>query len=768
VLDLEKLKGHLAAWTAAEQTPWGRAKIAALYAELGEIERATDLANQSLREVRGRLGASRAELELLSLESWLIVLTELLAGNFWGRTRQIRDRLADLARDHCDPDAIREWFHNKVQAAEPPRKTRETEKVGFDPGIRRRSIRVGGGGIDPDDLVPAFGVLRLVETAPCVLSTQHMSFLGYEAAHAAVWLEPVAPFWTLGFIVRSHDDESIEQFIDRAAVALYDPPHVERIWQVLIRLARTTLNRVPSDPRAASNDPICKMGAVALDLLSRLAFRLNPAAQRELLNLLVQWLGHDAAARSWMFDSEMDSLITRLVFALPAAELPNAALALLASPLLGENGFGAREHSIWPDPVDALFQRTDWPETVSVVPATLVLRLTNALQSGDRTSTIRAAARLEFLHNRKWLNPSQEQAFEDALWSRAAPFKLPLHLGGTDPRHWFDWPGAAQHGVEKVARQLLISTPLLPILQPDGKSMHPDVLTDIAERFLQLRELTTPLFRRSPTLSLQVEEAETLVGHLEQWWPQNSAALIDLRRNEHWRFVIEADVPNQLCAAIAAMFGDALLLIFRDHGPLAQRIKELLGQIEAAEFSPARAVVGLLGAKLLSIDLAADKIEHLLFSDMPRDISNGGWMVLAWYRAHHCGILGDLPPARLVEILAQRVTLRAERGLDRACDWLTVIVREFGVAASTRTMVMRALATLLDVTDLKRWGQQFERGMAARAEANRLIELRTSAMGLASAFASTSAENEPVLERWKTIADTDPLPEVRRAWRYTE
>jgi len=486
------------------------------------------------------------------------------------------------------------------------------------------------------------------------------------------------------------------------------------------------------------------------------------------LDLLVKWLGHDAAARSWMFDSEMNSLITRLVFALPAADLPTTALVLLAVPLLGENGFGARDHSIWPDPADALFQRTDWPETVPVVPNALVLRLTHALQNGDRNSTIRAAARLEFLHNRKWLSSPQEQTFEGALWSRVAPSKLPLHLDSADPRRWFDWPGAVQHGVEIVAKQWLISAPLPQVLQSDGKSIQTDVMTNIAERFLQLRELTTPLFRRPPTLSLQLAEIEALVGHMEQWWPQNSAALIDVRRSERWRFVIEAEVPIQLCAAIAALFGDAPLLIFRDHGPLTQRIKDLLGQIEAAEFSTARAAVGLLGAKLLSNDLTAGKIENLLFSDAPREISNGGWMVLAWYRAHYSGILSDPPPARLVDILAQRVTLRAEHGLDRACKWLTIIVREFGIAASTRAMVTRALATLLDVTDLKRWGQQFERGMATREEANRLIELRTSAMGLASAFASTSAENEPVLERWKTIADTDPLPEVRRAWRYTE
>src|SRR5947209_12545050 len=102
------------------------------------------------------------------------------------------------------------------------------------------------------------------------------------------------------------------------------------------------------------------MGGVALVLVSRFAFRLNETQLRELLELAIKWLGHEIAARSWVFDDKVGSLVRRVVFALPSAQLPSAAVELLQVPLLGENQFGSRDHSNWPDPVDALFKRDDW------------------------------------------------------------------------------------------------------------------------------------------------------------------------------------------------------------------------------------------------------------------------------------------------------------------------------------------------------------------------------------------------------------------------
>jgi hypothetical protein len=187
--------------------------------------------------------------------------------------------------------------------------------------------------------------------------------------------------------------------------------------------------------------------------------------------------------------------------------------------------------------------------------------------------------------------------------------------------------------------------------------------------------------------------------------------------------------------------------------------------MEKTGFDISRAAVGMLCAGAWTSDQAALNIEKTLFGDFSEDLSSGGWMVLAWHRAHAIGIVNTPPPPRLSDLLAQRIAFRSERGLEQACAWLATIVREFGISPSSREMLLRTLGTLIDVTDLERWEREFNAGMTTQTEALRLIELRANAARLAAALAETSSETSPVLERWKAITLADPLPEVQRGWR---
>ena len=769
VLDLEKLEQHLETWRSVEHTPLGKGKLAALYGELSHFDRANELAGEALREVRNRLSATRKPLELLSLEAWLIILTEILAGSFRGRTAATRDRLAALAREHCDPEATREWFQSRLPSSEAPRKRKETESSGFDPGDRSRSIRHSGGGIEFEDLIPAFGALRVTELAPCILRTRHSSYLGYEAARAAVWLEGIAPFWTLEFIVRTSDKASIDAYMDRAAVARYKPERVDRLRQMLLRLARVAITRVPNNPRAAQDNSICEMGATALELLSRLAFRFTADQRLELVNLLTQYLAHDGAARSWVFDDEVSSLMSRIVFACSPTELPDVAMRLLELPVIGENKFGVRDYTQWPEPAWSLSQRSDWPADKPGVPENLVGRMARLLQEGGEEATRRALVRMQFLNDRGWLSPSQTAVFESALWSRIEPTHgLPRYLDATFPREWLDWPGAASHGVDHIVRTRLVRTMFPAVLLPDGKSMHANVLSGIRRRLINLRSLMSPLFRRAARLTVQADDAEAFVSGLEQWWPQHAPALVMVRDDSRWRFMIDSTDPQSLCNSLSAVLADGFLLVFRENRALVGRIGTLVAAIEKTGFDVSRAAVGMFGAGLWTSEQAAAHIEKKLFGDFAEELSSGGWMVLSWHRAHAIGILSTPPPARLSDLLAQRIALRAERGLEEACAWLATIVREFGISPSAREMVLRTLGTLIDVTDLERWEREFNAGMTTREEAHRLIELRANAARLAAAIAKSSPEPFPVLDRWQTIALADPLPEVQRGWREVE
>jgi hypothetical protein len=85
-----------------------------------------------------------------------------------------------------------------------------------------------------------------------------------------------------------------------------------------------------------------------------------------------------------------------------------------------------------------------------------------------------------------------------------------------------------------------------------------------------------------------------------------------------------------------------------------------------------------------------------------------------------------------------------------------------------RTLLLRSLDALANTTDLLSWSQRYQSGMVARSEGQRLIQSRTHAAALAgSLYALVNAENATMpaaLDRWRQIVESDPLPEVRRAW----
>ena len=769
-LDLVQLDKVMPLWLANDHTLLGRAKLAALKAELGDNTAARELASTVLLSLRSRLGALQSPLELLSLEAWLITLLEMVREDVGLRKQEVRDRLAELRRWNCNPDEIQEGLQSDLKEMQPPLKPERTVEPEFDPGHSNISRRMRWG-LEMDDMIPAFTAMRLVEVAPCALHSRNRSYLSHEAAKAAVWLQTTAPFWAAGMIVRTHYKEALAHFLDRATAALLPIERVDGLWAMLHRLAIQVLPRIPDNFRAAHDDIACQMGAIGLELLSRIAFRLRPEQLDSLLELLLSWLSSERAAGAWSFDDPMRSLLKRVVFALPADKLPAAAGRLLAVPVLVESRFGNEDNCRWPDPVDALYERDDWPAGSPGIPTTLVETLARHLQSGDRGESRRAALRLLFMKERGWLSPEQLAKVSSAVWTRKDEATgLPIHLMTFTARGMLKLPGASEHRVEAAMRARLTFANYAPLREVDGKSMRTDALTDLRRHLEEVRHTSGVYYQSPATIPLTPDEGRKILNGIVEWWPQNLATLLEVHKTKKWKFAFEPGTAHALAGSFASVVGDCLLPLLKNDTEALPKILTWLQQMEADGFDGTLATVGLIAAKATAPGKASERIGRLLLSETRKGINDGSWLVTSWLRAHRSGLVSEPCPQSLVDLLAQRVALRAEPALDLSCDWLAQLIEEFGevMSANSRGLLFRSLEVLADATDLDQWNRDHARGMTERNEAYRLMELRSSAAGLANALFKSAAKNqripEPILERWRLLAAESPLPEIRRVW----
>ncbi|MDI1336447.1 MAG: SIR2 family protein [Lacunisphaera sp.] len=769
-LDLNQLDKAMRLWLANDHTLSGRARLAALKAELGENDAARELASTVLQALRSRLGALQSPLELLSLEAWLITLLELVREDLGIRNQEVRDRLAELRRWNCSPDDIRDGLQSDLKELQPPLKAERTEEPEFDPGRSNISRRTSWG-LNMDDMIPAFTVLRLVEVAPCAFHSRNRSYLSHEAARAAVWLQTTAPFWAAGMIVRTHYKEALSHFLDRATAALLPMERVDGLWTMLHRLSTQVLPRIPDNFRAAHDDVVCQMGAIGLELLSRIAFRLRPEQLDSLLELLLAWLRSERAAGAWSFDDPVRSLLNRVVFALPVVKLPAAAARLLAVPVWAESRFGSDDNCRWPDPVDAMYERDDWPAEHPDIPTTLVETLAQHVRSGDKGVVRRAAARLLFMKERGWLSAEHLATFSAGVWARTdAASGLPMHLRTFTARGMLELPDAGQHGIEINMRARLTFSNFAALRQTDGKSIRTDALSDLRRHLDEVRQTCGVFFRRPAILSLTKDEGRRILNGIIEWWPLNTSTLAEIHQTKKWQFAFEPGAARALAGSFASLTGECLLPLLKDEPEAVSTISTWLQQMEKDGFDGTLATLGLLAAKATGTVEATERISLLLLSDTRKGINDGSWLVSSWLRAHRAGTISEPCPQSLINLLAERVALRAEPALELSCDWLAQVIEEFGevMSADSRSLLLRSLDVLAGVTDLEQWNRNHARGMAERNEAYRLMGLRTSAAGLANALFKSAVKNqrppEPILERWRLLASESPLPEIHRAW----
>ncbi|XXX72129.1 SIR2 family protein [Sorangium sp. So ce134] len=739
-------------WPEEPSLPFWEAKRAAVLGELGETERAREIAAQAMERVR--LGRDRAHIDYQSLseEGWILLLLQELAvhdDNPTGQEHEKRERrLRELARDHCNPwDDLRERGHAMSEA---PAGVRHAATRGFDPGVVH--TRTNWSAWRASEWV-------LINTLHDGLTWKlpHGAFL---AALRRLW--NASPRLVLGLIILNGsiitltEGEELSGLLNRAAIARLPATQVDALYAWLSAVLRTALARCQEvDPMTNDQRGDRRLIEGATEVLSRLAFRLSESQLVELFEITRTLYTSAVCQRERALHAPIARLLRRILYTATPQQISSWTPALLKFPLPDEPGVQVTASVSWAEPF-ALIPWTDIPPLVLTdgapwTPA--VNRLLIWAREGTSELRKRSTWRLAALALAGALGQSQLESLVGAIWSKTNSHSYPSDI------NFFPWvllklperqQGEARRTIVRYFRDTALKTAWI------------DELTASTEPIATFHESSPEV----PRITWTHEEARVLLNRAVELWrtqKPSSPELSTVRRRRTLGMI------HDLCVALSTAITPFLDL--GDHQVCIQAgafAEELRRHGTAAEcILPSLVLLG-------NIDhaMAAAEIHRAMLGIYDEDVRRGVSALLIWIDLSGMPRATPPPPTYLIDTLVACVETGRHPGLTHTLSGMTELIARRQRLLDGRHMdaLARALSRYIEFTTLDRMPDDAATDDVQFDEGERIAILERASALAAALERVHRADGTPeptVIASWRELASTHVLPEVRRPWRST-
>ena len=768
-------------WPATPDQPFWQVKRAAMLAELGELSEAERLAEEALTRIRARSVPFSVDYRLLSQEGWtMLTLREIKQSRTLSRSASTygnyRDRWEKLAGFRCNPLLEIETLATILSAPAPRplpvmQQTRE-----FDPGRITLTHRFSSEW-PFQSLMPAYAFLRLYDQGGVPVRCGYTALFPEALQSAVNWVSATFPAWALTFLLRLGQEKAIDAWFSRTRVALLTEDQVNYLAEMLINALRQSIDVAQSqaaEVQLSQTNLSVRLARLLPELLSRLCFRFGEADLARLFDLASLVYHHPLYRRHRMFAKSAREILSRLLDAMEQPMLLARMPALLSLPIPAVNGFEVEWSDDWPEPFPDLawlqgtrlsptFDRSSWTSPIQF--------LLNLAQHGVSDASWRAINRLDELSSIQGLNSEEKAAFAEALWSRTdAITGLPA-----DTRLlsfvFLTLPEPESGKAEATVRQYLLKGdfPRRPqrTVAEDGRK----VVTisgggdnDFPTTWINS---TVSIFgnpgQREARVDWSADEANGLRHKLVDWWDTQKQGLADGNFFVEW-------LRQDLLMAFPLLTDVIIPRLPQSDEGAWQAIDRLVAEMQGAGFIVIGVLPALLIGKLVNADEAASRL-RLALNSMREDEVRGAVQGVFYWLGYHAKNLVPAPPADLLEDIINHTLTRRQPGLQAALQYLASIVHMLPEAVTNqqRNRLHNALDYLAAETALPLQEDMRDPECTHTAiPVDERPEYRASAAALAYELYSQIPEGQPVsapLQRWREIASSDSLPEVRWAWR---
>lgn len=626
-------------------------------------------------------------------------------------------------------------------------------------------------------LIPAFALLRLYEEAGLPMRAGIVTLVSDGVENACRWIMPYAPLWAAATLIRASKKEPLRETFDRVRVGTLNPTEVETMRNWLVTAIRVAVEFLPLQQTAHGDSFSERVLEELVDLLSRLCMRLSPQQLEEVFRLALQLHKHPGVQSHVAHHDVCRPLFRRIFDAANGEQLCSWLPDLLALPTLSVSGAAKStwgDHQ-WPDPFDELDaeilkQCREKFDHNEITNRRIEELLRDAQHERDEARR-RAVNRLWVLSNGGLLSPKQQNSFGKVLWAQVSE-ETGLPSATRFYAHAFlNLPAPNRIAATNAVRHRLLTAPTLrwfsETVQPNGHTSWQlkhygrknPIITDV---LAATRPLGAVSVERN-LISWTSDETSLLLKKAVDWWDADKNGLKHGTDAAELRRAIEDIVPFFQTVVLARLHREAV-----DEWKTIDRV---LKELEENNID----VMGCLPAFLIAWPERADEIAARIRAALQRGDEKG---VAGAAEAIRCWSLltttqkGRKIPIDLTDELCHRVADRQQPALDTVIIKTARMLRETPKVFSTKQIfaLCRGLEYLLEETRLL---TRDERACTPSSSARVPVEQRPRyrmlgawlAFELYKNFQNRNSSLPLVLEQWKQICESDPLPEVRRQWR---
>ena len=756
-LDLQQVRASLQNIVGPD--PVWRMRRASLLYECGEFIDADSLVSETVDELRQRQRDDRLSLWVQSRRGWAEWLARAMRQDTtWAVNVDRWPMEFKIAR--CDPwDELQEIGANATEAA---RKAQSQQNRTLVPRFEPAHYR------DPSNTVhfvsvsttdPAYELDRLSEAVGIPLRMCYTGLLVDIAKDITTTIpgNGEAAYQRILRIVHHYDDPLMDRCFGRISIARLSEIIVTNLTERVTRAItfwRSRITAVPVPSHATYVDrpfnatapasPHQRRGAdmrmfaisrlrLFIEILARLAPRMNPKTARAAFDLACDIARDSAIQHPWLYD-ELGHLVRYSVSAVPLVDRKSLILSTLEWPLPGERPPGGALR--WPNPIDCLFESgANRPDNNPQWIARIDRLIDAAKQNGsDRVDAI---LRLAHLAMQDALTPTERDAFGQALWSQLDSGDPPLPQGTELFPHMFaDLPAPPAVDGRKSVRERLYRVQDIGLRDrlasiaaaTSGRKME-IVLKPTPEQAVNAFDAIIRL--RSATKDAESPIAETLTR----------GARMAARRH------------------IGVALALSIVPSIRAEDRTVERAEKLVSLI--SELPCPIAVAALPYFTSNGASIAAQivyRIRRAIFGRTFEDVAGADAAIRAWLEIERSGEGGALPRP-LIDRVIVAVESTRDLGLYLLISCIRRLVESGKLEQEDYGRIDSVLEDLIDDTaytnpKIDAEGEKAISLSLVRAECVRLSEtLRQRGMDWVN------------VKRWLDVGATDPLPEVRFALR---
>ena len=532
-LNLQELKTCLAEWPRNDTLPFWAAKKAGLLAEIGRVDEAQHILEQSLETIREELNLTptKKNYSLVSQESLVMFILHAVRQRFRftaanpadsrRQRREFRERWHALQQFKCDPWHDVELFEHML-GRPPATKSDVTEAPTFDIG---RVVQTTHFDSWDKEALTAYNFLRFCEDAGIPFRISGCAIATKSAAGTLTRIAAHSSYWALATLVRIGDAKAVDEIFDRASLVRLDTPSVDSLVERYLESLRFAVPDIETgNPRNDGNFGTLLAGIVP-EILSRLCCKCSHAAKGQLLDFLLEVYQSE---HRWKFGG-IRNLTRRLLKAFSIHERVAMIPRLLQFPILTD-----RESEF----VNPLYF-VGFPKHLTidrpVISDKAIDVLLSKASSEDLATRRWAVTTLGKLHDLKLLGRARSEHFGDVLWSQTGEDGMPSgtdyyrhaflelpHPSETDPvRMFMQYVRGARFPAQQSKTQISINFGGIP-----GGALCVDL-------------------KASKDVPWSDDDVRSIVRRLIEWWDADK---------EHWK---EMDAPKPV-SSITDDFGRGL------------------------------------------------------------------------------------------------------------------------------------------------------------------------------------------------------------------